>query len=123
MLNKHSEEQYLELETNFFNLFNAVQSLLTITEGENLDSDEIKARHLGALSIRLNDISERFGKIKKKVESDMFRGNAKKEKPFISLNENESTKLIECVEHFICMFEMQNEVSDYKNLLNKIKEQ
>ena len=36
-LNKHSEKQYLELETNFLNLFNFVQSLLTHTEGEHLD--------------------------------------------------------------------------------------
>ena len=39
MLNKHSQKQYLELETVAINLFTAVQSLMTITEGEDLDSD------------------------------------------------------------------------------------
>ena len=33
MLNKHSEAQYLELEKNYFYLYNFLQSLLTITEG------------------------------------------------------------------------------------------
>ena len=41
---RHSEEQYLKLETNFINLFNAVESLLTITEGEGLENDQQKAR-------------------------------------------------------------------------------
>ena len=39
MLNKHSQKQYLELETVAINLFTAVHSLMTITEGEDLDSD------------------------------------------------------------------------------------
>ena len=38
-LQKHSEQQYLYLETFALNLFTAVQSLMTITEGEDLDSD------------------------------------------------------------------------------------
>ena len=113
MINKHSEKQYLELETHFFNLFNAVESLLTITEGEDLGTDELKAKHLGALSIRLNEITERFSKIKQGVTDVMFKGNAihtVPKPPAVSLNENETEKLIE----------RQNEVSDYKNLLSKI---
>ena len=39
MLNKFSQNQYLEIEKNYFNLFNALQSLLTHTEGEDLDAD------------------------------------------------------------------------------------
>jgi len=48
MLNKHSQKQYLELETVAINLFTAVQSLMTITEGEDLDSDSQKLIHFGA---------------------------------------------------------------------------
>lgn len=119
---RHSERQYLELETNFINLFNAVESLLTITEGENLDSDQLKARHLGALSIRLNDISERFSKIKQEVVSNMFKEDSVNHtlKPPVSLKEEESKKLIECVEHFICMWEKVDDPMPYRDLLNKL---
>ena len=118
---RHSEKQYLELETNFLNLFNAVESLLTITEGENLDSDQLKARHLGALSIRLNDISERFSKIKQEVQSNMFRVDTViHKKPPVALEEKESKMLIECIEHFISMWEKVDNPMPYKDLLNKL---
>tara|TARA_R100000781_G_scaffold94684_1_gene58994 strand:+ start:3698 stop:4087 length:390 start_codon:yes stop_codon:yes gene_type:complete len=123
MINKHSEKQYLELETNFINLFNAVESLLTITEGEDLNTDELKARHLGALSIRLNEITERFSKIKQGVIDVMFKGDAihtTPKLPAVSLSVEETERLIECVEHFICMWEIDNDSSKYKDLLNKI---
>ena len=125
MINKHTEEQYLELETNFLNLFNAVESLLTITEGEDLNSDSQRLSHFNALCERVTSITERFSKIKQGVLNNMFPKSSinHKPKPLVSLNENETKKLFECVEHYICMFERENQVSDYKNLLKKIKEQ
>ena len=52
-LNKHSEKQYLELEKNYLNLYNFLQSLLSITEREDLDSDSKKLIHFGALCMRV----------------------------------------------------------------------
>lgn len=121
---RHSEKQYLELETNFLNLFNAVESLLTITEGENLDSDQLKARHLGALSIRLNEITERFSKIKQGVLDVMFKGEPIHTlQPSVKhfLNEQEAELLLECIEHFINMWEKVDDPTPYKNLLKKLK--
>jgi len=124
MINKHSEEQYLKLETNFINLFNAVESLLTITEGEGLENDQQKARHLGALSIRLNEITERFSKIKQGVLDVMFKGEPihtlhPSAKHF--LNEQETELLFECIEHFINMWEKVDDPTPYKDLLEKLK--
>ena len=62
-LKKHSEKQYLDLETNYLNLFSALESLLTITEGEYLDSDSQRLIHFIALCTRINDIISRFQKV------------------------------------------------------------
>ena len=124
MINKHSEKQYLELETHFLNLFNAIESLLTITEGKDLERESERLVHFNALCERVNFITEKFSKIKQGVLANQFPKSSVNHttKPPVSLNENETKKLIECIEHYVCMFEFENEASDYKNLLNKIKE-
>jgi len=76
MLNKHSEAQYLELEKNYFNLFNALQSLLTHTEGEDLDEDSKRLIHFGALCIRINQIVEEYADFTSKVRDVMFKGDS-----------------------------------------------
>ena len=60
-LNKHSEKQYLELEKNYLNLYNFLQSLLSITEREDLDSDSKKLIHFGALCMSTQTSLVRFG--------------------------------------------------------------
>jgi len=75
-LNKHSETQYLNLEQKYLNLFNFLESLLTITEGEDLDSDSKKLSHFNALCIRVNEGVERFNKFTQQVRDVMFNGNS-----------------------------------------------
>ena len=75
-LNKHSETQYLKLEQKYLNLFNFLESLLTITEGEDLDSDSQKLSHFNALCIRVNEGVERFNKFTQQVRDVMFNGNS-----------------------------------------------
>ena len=62
-LKRHSEKQYLDLETNYLNLFGAVSSLLTITEGEDLNSDSQRLSHFNALCTRVHEIVNRFEKV------------------------------------------------------------
>ena len=75
-LNKHSEAQYLKLEQKYLNLFNFLESLLTITEGEDLDSDSKKLTHFNALCMRINEGVERFNKFTQQVRDVMFNGNS-----------------------------------------------
>ena len=74
--NKHSENQYLELEKNYLNLFNFVQSLLTITEGEDLENNDMKLSHFNALCIRLNEGVEQYSKFTEKVRGNQFQGDS-----------------------------------------------
>ena len=124
ILNQHSEEQYLELETHFFNLFNSVASLLVITEGENLENDDLKISHFNALTKRINEIVGNFDKIKKGVEKVMFKGEKvihNSTQPLsIDLDENETKMVYECIEHFIHMYTVVDDAEPYKNLLNKL---
>ena len=76
ILNKHSEAQYLKLEQKYLNLFNFLESLLTITEGEDLESDSKKLSHFNALCIRVHDGVERFNKFTQQVRDVMFHGNS-----------------------------------------------
>ena len=76
MLNKHSEAQYLELEKNYFNLYNFLQSLLTITEGEDLDSDSKRLIHFSALCMRINQAVEEYAEFTSKVRESMFKGDS-----------------------------------------------
>ena len=127
MIREHSEEQYLELETNFMNLFNSVQSLLTITEGENLDSDTAKLNHFKALCKRINSISNRFQKAYDKTVNDMYNGDRDKientPKHHAFLNQKEYDMLLECIDHFIQMYGVVENEIPYKDLRNKITNQ
>ena len=75
-LQPHNEEQYLDLETTCLNLFISLQSLLTITEGEDLDSNSKKLIHFGALCIRINQIVEEYAPKIQKVRESMFKGDS-----------------------------------------------
>lgn len=75
-LKRHSEKQYLDLETNYLNLFGAVSSLLTITEGEDLNSDSQRLIHFNALCTRVNEIVDRFEKVTEQVRDSKFKGDS-----------------------------------------------
>ena len=132
MLNKHSQKQYLDLETVAINLFTAVQSLMTITEGEDLDSDSQKLIHFGALCIRINKIVEEYAPKIQKVEDVMFKGDSATTNPplpqpsgnvQIRVNFEEYSLIVEALEHMACSFpdlkiseQFQNVADDIKNL-------
>ena len=132
MLNKHSQKQYLDLETVAINLFTAVQSLMTITEGEDLDSDSKKLIHFGALCMRINQIVEEYAPKIQKVEDVMFKGDsATTNSPLpepsgnvkIIVNSEEYGLIIESLEHMANSFpdlkisdQFQNIADDIKNL-------
>ena len=133
-LNKHSEGQYLELEKNYLNLYNFLQSLLSITEGEDLDSDSKKLIHFGALCMRINQAVEEYAKFTKKVRDVMFKGDsATTNDPQnsglangniqIIVNRREYEYIVESLEHFSNMYpdlkvadKFQKVADDIKNL-------
>ena len=129
-LNKHSEKQYIELETQFLNLFNFVQSLMTHTEGEHLDSDSQKLNHFGALCIRVSEGVERFNKFAEQVRDVMFKGDSTTTPPpgpagdiKIICNKEEYALILEALEHMACSFpdlkisnQFQAIADDIKNL-------
>ncbi len=130
-LNKHSEAQYLDLEKNYLNLFNFLQSLLSITEGEDLDSDSKKLIHFGALCIRINQAVEEYADFTSKVRESMFKGDSATTTPIpepsgdvqIIVNNREYGHIIEALEHYANMYpdskvadEFQQIADDLKNL-------
>ena len=66
----------MDLETNYLNLFSALESLLTITEGEDLDSDSQRLIHFNALCTRINDIISRFQKVTEQVRDSKVKGDS-----------------------------------------------
>ena len=75
-INKHSEEQYLKLEQAYFNLYNFIESLLTVTEGEDLNSDSQRLSHFNVLCKRINEGLSRFNKTTKQVRVAKLNGNS-----------------------------------------------
>tara|TARA_X000001388_G_scaffold77361_2_gene77861 strand:- start:572 stop:994 length:423 start_codon:yes stop_codon:yes gene_type:complete len=135
-LNKHSEKQYIELETNFLNLFNFVQSLMTHTEGEHLDSNSQKLIHFNALCIRVSEGVERFSDFAEQVRDVMFKGDSATTTPIpepagdiqIRCNQEEYALIIEALEHMACSFpdlkiadQFQAISDDIKNLKKEKK--
>ena len=130
MLNKHSEKQYIELETNFLNLFNFVQSLLTHTEGEDLDSDSQKLNQFGALCIRVSEGVERFSDFAKQVQDVMFKGDSATTNPplpepagsiKIVCNKEEYTLIIEALEHMACSYPALKISDKFQKIANDIR--
>ena len=128
-LNQHSEAQYLKLEQKYLNLFNFLESLLTITEGEDLDSDSKKLSHFNALCIRVNEGVERFNKFTQQVRDVMFQGNSALPRDpgsaeiVIYCGKGEYQLIIEALEHLGNSFpdlkvsdQFQDLADDLKNL-------
>ncbi len=131
MLNKHSEGQYLELEKNYLNLYNFLQSLLSITEGEDLDSDSKKLIHFGALCMRINQAVEEYAKFTKKVQDVMFTGDSattppQKPEPSgdvqIRVNKREYGHIIEALEHFANMYPDSKVADEFQQVANDLKD-
>ena len=105
---------------------------MTITEGEDLDSDSKKLIHFGALCMRINQIVEEYAPKIQKVEDVMFKGDsATTNSPLpqpsgnvkIIVNSEEYGLIIESLEHMANSFpdlkisdQFQNIADDIKNL-------
>ena len=130
MLNKFSQNQYLELEKNYFNLFNALQSLLTHTEGEDLDEDSKRLIHFGALCIRINQIVEEYADFTSKVRDVMFKGDSATTTPIpepagvvqIIVNKSEYGHIIEALEHYASMYPDSKIADEFQQIADDIKE-
>ena len=130
-LNKHSEAQYLELEKNYLNLYNFLQSLLSITEGEDLDSDSKKLIHFGALCMRINQAVEEYAKFTKKVQDVMFKGDSATTPPQIPepsgdvqivVNFREYGHIIEALEHYANMYPDSKVADEFQQVANDLKD-
>ena len=130
MLNKHSEAQYLELEKNYFNLYNFLQSLLTITEGEDLDSDSKRLIHFSALCMRINQAVEEYAEFTSKVRDVMFKGDSATTTPIpepsgdvqIIVNNREYGHIIEALEHYANMYPDSKVADEFQQVANDLKD-
>ena len=129
-LKKHSEKQYLDLETNYLNLFNALSSLLTITEGEDLDSDSQRLIHFNALCTRINDIISRFQKVTEQVRDSKVKGDSATTTShpdpasviLMWLTHKDHKLIIEALENYSLMLHDYKASDDLTKLANQIKE-
>jgi len=126
-INQHSEAQYLKLEQKYLNLFNFLESLLTITEGEDLDSDSKKLSHFNALCIRVNDGVERFNKFTQQVRDVMFQGNSALPRDpgsaeiVIYCGKEEHVLIIEALEHLGNSFPDLKRSDQFQDLADNLK--
>ncbi|QDP53900.1 MAG: hypothetical protein Unbinned202contig1002_29 [Prokaryotic dsDNA virus sp.] len=128
-LNKHSEEQYLELEKHYLNLHSAMSSLLTITEGEDLDTDSQRLIHFNALCTRVNEIIERFDKITKQVQDSKFKGDSATTSSYpesaevvIYCTKQERDDIIEALENYSMLLDNLKISDRFKLLASEISE-
>ena len=129
-LKKHSEEQYLELEKNYLNLYNFLQSLLSITECEDLDSDSQKLSHFDALCMRINQTVEKYSKFANKVRDVMFKGDSATTTSFpepvgnimITVNKEEYSLIIEALEHMANAYPNLKVADEFQAIANDIKD-
>jgi len=129
-LQKHSEKQYLDLETNYLNIYNAVSSLLTITEGEDLDSDSQRLSHFNALCTRINEIVDRFTKVTEQVQTSKLKGDSattsSKSDPasviLLWVNQHERALIVEALENYSLMLNEYKVSDNFTKLANEIKE-
>ena len=126
-LNKHSESQYLELEKNFLNLYIFLQSLLTITEGEDLDSDSQRLIHFAALCQRINQGVEEYADFNQQVRDVMFKGDSATTTPIpepaevvIYCDKEERELMIESLEHIANSFPGIKKAEDFQRLANDL---
>ncbi len=127
-LSQHTEKQYLELETNYLNLYNFVQSLLTITENKDIDSDSQRLSHFNALTIRVTEGVKRFEKFTKDLRGNLLKGNSASSdpegKPYevrILTTKEEKDLIIESLEHMACSYPDLKISKMFQSIADQIK--
>ena len=127
ILNEHSEGQYLKLEQQFFNLYNLLESLLTITEGEDLDSDSQKLIHFSALCSRVNEGVERFAEFTQGLQDTKFIGNSaplpegSEYDTVIYCTKSEKQLMIQALEHIANSFPDMRKAKDFQRIADDIR--
>lgn len=127
-LSQHTEKEYLELETNYLNLFNYVQGLLTITENKDIDSDSQRLSHFNALTIRVTEVINRFEKFTKDLQGNSLERNSASSnpegKPYevrILTTKEERELIIESLEHMANSYPDLKVSDKFQKLANEIK--
>lgn len=127
-LSEHTEKEYLDLETNYLNLFIFVQSLLTITENKDIISDSQRLAHFNALTIRLNEGISRFEKFTKDLRSNLFTRNSassdsegKEYEVRILATKQEKKLIIEALEHMANSYPEMKIADEFQQIANEIK--
>ena len=134
-LKEHSEAQYLKLEEKYLNLYNFLESLLIITEGEDLESDSQRLVHFNALCKTINEGVDRFHKITQQVREVMFQGDSatippnnglagktfKQEKSNIMVTVNELALIVEGLENSAMMLVNLKISDEFKKLSEYLK--
>jgi|TARA_R110002020_G_scaffold7979_4_gene32972 hypothetical protein len=135
-LKNHSEAQYLKLEQHYINLYNFLESLLTITEGEDLDSDSQRLIHFNALCKTINEGVDRFHKTTQQVREVMFQGDSATTSPInelagkvskvaeisIKVSRDELALIVEGLDNSAYMLNDHKVSKDFKNLSKEIQE-
>tara|TARA_R100000654_G_scaffold34760_2_gene60203 strand:+ start:57 stop:461 length:405 start_codon:yes stop_codon:yes gene_type:complete len=111
-------------------LFNAVQSLLTITEGEDLDSDSQRLIHFDALCMRINQICEQYQSKIQRVRDVMLSVDSattqSKPEPSgyiqILVNKDEYSLMVEALEHMANALRDFKDSDKFQELANDIKD-
>tara|TARA_Y100001938_G_scaffold109031_2_gene149021 strand:- start:2424 stop:2849 length:426 start_codon:yes stop_codon:yes gene_type:complete len=126
-LKKHTEDEYLKLETNFKNLFIAVKSLAVIYE----NSDNKNSVKLGALSMSIERIINEYKEFEGSLtlqgasSSNSATTNQQDDSPqkfAFRVNEEELDMMVESLEHLACMLGVDDhDFPKYNTLAEEIK--
>ena len=127
-MSRHTEKDYLDLETNYLNIYNFVQSLLTITENKDIDSDSQRLSHFNALTIRINEGVSRFEKFTKALRSNLFAQDSaspssegKDYEVRILTTKEEKKLIIEALEHMSNSYPDLKVSDTFQEIANNIK--
>ena len=128
MMSRHTEKDYLDLETNYLNIYNFVESLLTITENKAIDSDSQRLSHFNALTIRINEGVSRFEKFTKALRSNLFAQDSvspssegKDYEVRILTTKEEKKLIIEALEHMSNSYPDLKVSDTFQEIANNIK--
>ena len=126
MLKRHDEKEYLELEQKFIGLFNAVSSLLVITEGENLESDSQKIIHFNALCQRISQIIEHYdtykGSLSIQGQSDQDPAHTGSPSSWVIIaDKKEREMIIEALFNMACMYHSNFDSLAFDKLAKQIQ--
>jgi len=120
----------VEKTKNYLNLFNFLQSLLSITEGEDLSSDSQKLNHFDALCMRVNQTVEEYSNFANEVRGVMFKGDSATTTSYpepvgnvmITVNKQEYSLIIEALEHMANAYPNLKVADEFQAIANDIKD-